>query len=190
VINERGDALDPTDAKMTLVWIARAADDAVRGIKPVRDNPASGALDGTCCSWCAATSSRPGARRLRDRRLRHAADPPGHRDRTGHHRARLVPVFSSRLSGPDGLDLVVEVAHDLRSPVTSIIFLAETLSRGQSGDINDLQRRQLRLIYSAALGLSSMASDVIELARGGDQLVEREQSPSRSRKFWNRSPTW
>ncbi len=85
--------------------------------------------------------------------------------------------FSSRLSGPDGLDLVVEVAHDLRSPVTSIIFLAETLSRGQSGEVNDLQKRQLRLIYSAALGLSSMASDVIELARGGDQLVERELSP-------------
>jgi len=37
--------------------------------------------------------------------------------------------FSSRLSGPDGLDLVVEVAHDLRSPLTSILFLAETLQR-------------------------------------------------------------
>jgi signal transduction histidine kinase len=85
--------------------------------------------------------------------------------------------FTSRLSGPDGLDLVVEVAHDLRSPVTSIIFLADTLGRGQSGEVNELQKRQLRLIYSAALGLSSMASDVIELARGGDQLVERDLSP-------------
>jgi histidine kinase/DNA gyrase B/HSP90-like ATPase/phospho-acceptor domain-containing protein len=85
--------------------------------------------------------------------------------------------FSSRLSGPDGLDLVVEVAHDLRSPVTSILFLAETLGRAQSGEVNELQRRQLRLIYSAALGLSSMASDVIELARGGDQVVERDLSP-------------
>jgi signal transduction histidine kinase len=87
--------------------------------------------------------------------------------------------FMSRLSGPDGLDLdlVVEVAHDLRSPLTSILFLAETLGRGQSGAVNDLQRRQLRLIYSAALGLSTMASDVIELARGGDQLMEKESSP-------------
>jgi signal transduction histidine kinase len=85
--------------------------------------------------------------------------------------------FNSRLAGPDGLDLVVEVAHDLRSPVTSILFLAETMGRGQSGEVNELQKRQLRLIYSAALGLSSMASDVIELARGGDQLVEKELSP-------------
>src|SRR5690606_17217650 len=46
--------------------------------------------------------------------------------------------------------------------------------RGQSGDINEFQRRQLGIIYSAALGLISMASDVIELARGGEQLLERK----------------
>ena len=85
--------------------------------------------------------------------------------------------FSARLSGPDGLDLVVEVAHDLRSPLTSILFLAETLHRGQTGEINEVQRRQLGLIYGAALGLSSASSDVIELARGGDRLVDKEPSP-------------
>src|SRR5699024_2353548 len=40
--------------------------------------------------------------------------------------------FADRLSAPDGLELVVEVAHDLRSPLTSILFLAETLQRGRS----------------------------------------------------------
>jgi signal transduction histidine kinase len=85
--------------------------------------------------------------------------------------------FASRLSGPDGLGLVVDIAHDLRSPLTSVLFLAETLQRGQSGSVNDVQRRQLGLIYSAALGLSSVASDIIELARGGDQLVETEPVP-------------
>src|SRR6266852_664865 len=85
--------------------------------------------------------------------------------------------FASRLSGPDSLELLVEVAHDLRSPLTSILFLAETLRAGQSGDITDLQRRQLGLIYSAALGLSALASDVTELARGGDQLFEEEPTP-------------
>ena len=73
--------------------------------------------------------------------------------------------FSDRLSGPDGLELVVEVAHDLRSPLTSILFLAETLQRARSGAVNPVQERQLGLIYSAAFGLSSVASDVIELAR-------------------------
>jgi signal transduction histidine kinase len=85
--------------------------------------------------------------------------------------------FADRLSGPDGMELVVEVAHDLRSPLTSILFLAETLQRGRSGPINGVQERQLGLIYSAAFGLSSLASDVIELARGGDRLVDLDPLP-------------
>ncbi len=85
--------------------------------------------------------------------------------------------FANRLSGPDGMELVVEVAHDLRSPLTSILFLAETLQRGRSGPITAVQERQLGLIYSAAFGLSSMASDVIELARGGDRLVDLDPLP-------------
>lgn len=75
---------------------------------------------------------------------------------------------------PRGLDLVVEMAHDLRSPLTSILFLAETLQRERSGPVNDRQRRQLGLIRSAALCLCAAASDVLELARGGDRLAERE----------------
>jgi signal transduction histidine kinase len=85
--------------------------------------------------------------------------------------------FTDRLSGPDGLELVVEVAHDLRSPLTSILFLAETLQRARSGPVTPLQERQLGLIYSAAFGLSSVASDVIELARGGDRLIDLEPLP-------------
>lgn len=85
--------------------------------------------------------------------------------------------FSDRLSGPDGLELVVEVAHDLRSPLTSILFLAETLRRGRSGPLTPLQERQIGLIYAAAFGLTSVASDVIELARGGERQLESEPLP-------------
>ncbi len=85
--------------------------------------------------------------------------------------------FETHLNGIQGLDLLVEVIHDLRSPLTSILFLAETLQRGQSGDVNDVQHRQLGLIYSAALGLSSIVSDAIELARGGDELADRDVTP-------------
>src|SRR5260370_38581154 len=79
------------------------------------------------------------------------------------------------LAGPNGLDLVVEMAHDLRSPLTSILFLAEAMQRGQGGPVNDAQRRSLALIYSAALSLCTAASDVLELARRGNQLVDRPQ---------------
>ncbi len=85
--------------------------------------------------------------------------------------------FADQLRSPDGLELVVEVAHDLRSPLTSILFLAETLQRGRSGTVTPLQERQLGLIYSAAFGLSTVASDVIELARGGDRLVGLDPLP-------------
>ncbi len=85
--------------------------------------------------------------------------------------------FRDAFSEPDGLGLVVGVAHDLRSPLTSILFLADSLQSGLSGEVNDIQRRQLRLIYSAALGLSGMASDVIELARGSDRLADDTVAP-------------
>src|SRR5882762_860288 len=73
--------------------------------------------------------------------------------------------FTAQLAGSDGLRLLIDVAHDLRSPLTSILFLAETMQRGQSGEVTDIQRRQLGLIYTAALGLSSVASDIIDLTR-------------------------
>lgn len=99
-------------------------------------------------------------------------------ERVGMHlEADWAQHFTDRLSSPDGLELVVEVAHDLRSPLTSILFLAETLQRGRSGPVNPVQERQLGLIYSAAFGLSSVASDVIELARGGDRLVDLDPIP-------------
>ena len=94
-----------------------------------------------------------------------------------HLEADWSQHFADRLSSPDGLELVVEVAHDLRSPLTSILFLAETLQRGRSGPVTPVQERQLGLIYSAAFGLSSVASDVIELARGGDRLVDLDPIP-------------
>jgi signal transduction histidine kinase len=85
--------------------------------------------------------------------------------------------FASRLAGFDALELVVDVAHDMRSPLGSILFLAERLRKGQSGAVNTIQERQLGLVYSAAFGLSSLASDVIELAKGGDRLVDLQPIP-------------
>ncbi len=90
---------------------------------------------------------------------------------------RWTERFQDRMTGPSGLDLVVEVAHDLRSPLTSILFLAETMLRGRSGPLTPLQERQMGLVYSAAFGLNTVASDVIELVRGGDRLVGREPHP-------------
>ncbi len=176
--NERGDALSPGEAGEVMQWIVQAVESVWAGDAFPSEGPKAVVL----------------ARRLLD--LLRGELLAGHEDAevapapsallavlrsVEQVRTSLDPnwseYFGRRLSGPDGLELVVDVAHDMRSPLTSVLFLAETLQRGQSGDINDVQRRQLGLIYSAALGLSSMAADVIELARGSDQLVEKEPAP-------------
>ncbi len=85
--------------------------------------------------------------------------------------------FASRLTGQDAQQLVVEMAHDMRSPLGSILILAERLRAGAGGELSPIQQRQLGLVYSAAFGLSTLAGDVIELARGGTTLVDTEPMP-------------
>jgi len=74
--------------------------------------------------------------------------------------------FEERLASSDALRAVLEVAHDMRSPLSAILFLVETMRAGRSGSINHVQEQQLGLIYGAAFGLSNLASDIIEAARG------------------------
>jgi signal transduction histidine kinase len=83
----------------------------------------------------------------------------------------------AELRGPDAFELLVEVAHDFRSPLTSILFLAQALRDGHSGPVTEVQRSQLGLIYSAAFGLASIASDVMDLAREQRDLIDAEAEP-------------
>jgi signal transduction histidine kinase len=85
--------------------------------------------------------------------------------------------FTRHLESTDAVNAVVEIAHDMRSPLTSILFLVETLRRGQSGPVTQVQERQLGLIYGAALGLNTLACDVIDAVRGGQRLVDGRPIP-------------
>ncbi len=87
------------------------------------------------------------------------------------------PGLAALLAEPGAMELVVQMAHDLKSPLSSILVLAETMLQGQSGRVTDLQRHQLGLIYSAALSLATTASDVTELARGGNRLMDGGPAP-------------
>jgi signal transduction histidine kinase len=114
-------------------------------------------------SWSDASPSAP------LRLLRHLKALEDVRDALDHDASEQ---FGAQLGGANGLDFLVQIVHDLRSPLTSILFLAETLMQQRSGPVNERQQRQLGLIYSAAFGLSSLTSDTIELSRGGDQLAD------------------
>jgi len=119
-------------------------------------------------SWSDASPTSP------LRLLRHLKALEDVRDALEHDAAEQ---FGAQLGGANGLDFLVQIVHDLRSPLTSILFLAETLMQERSGPVNERQQRQLGLIYSAAFGLSSLTSDTIELARGGDQLADDRPTP-------------
>lgn len=171
-----GEAFDAAETSSVLDWLASSIDLASRGYLPERGQGASALgrfllerIASVIVSLLEADTTVERAQAIRLMKgldvVRRAIEPDWDQ------------YFSSQLSGPDGLNLVVEVAHDIRSPLTSIRCLAETLEREHSGPVNEIQRKQLRLIYSASLGLSSMASDVIEMARRGDQLSEQEPVP-------------
>jgi signal transduction histidine kinase len=83
----------------------------------------------------------------------------------------------SSMRGPDAFELLVEVAHDFRSPLTSILFLSDAMREAHSGPVTDVQRSQLGLIYSAAFGLASIASDIVDLARREQDLIADAPQP-------------
>jgi signal transduction histidine kinase len=84
--------------------------------------------------------------------------------------------FAHELASANAMEAVIEIAHDMRSPLSSILFLVDTIRRGQSGPLNALQERQLGLIYGAAFGLSTLASDAIDAVRG-HRLLDGKPAP-------------
>ena len=89
----------------------------------------------------------------------------------------VVGASDPQLAESDAFRLVAEVAHDLRSPLTSILFLSEALRNGQSGSLTELQERQLGLIYSAALGLAGVSNDLMTIAQEQTSLQFDEAVP-------------
>jgi signal transduction histidine kinase len=84
--------------------------------------------------------------------------------------------FISRLTGADCADAVVAIAHDIRSPLCSILLLVDALRRAEKLSPNAIRERQLGLIYGAAFGLSTTVSNLIGAARG-DGLVQGDPMP-------------
>lgn len=158
----RWHALDPEEAGQTL--------DRIVGVVSAAKAPSSDAIE---CGGVAALALRL-TELLRQELL---DEPRGLSDQTlldvvrrlERCRVAIEPRSDQELAflltGANALELVVEFAHDLRSPLTSIMFLADTLRKGQSGEINDVQRDQLGIMYSAALGMVGLANDLMDLAR-------------------------
>jgi signal transduction histidine kinase len=83
--------------------------------------------------------------------------------------------FSERLGSSEVLEGMVEIAHDMRSPLGAILLLVEPIRKGQNGPVTPVQERQLALIYAAALSLSTLANDIIDAARGTRRMESRSR---------------
>ncbi|HUC42080.1 MAG TPA: HAMP domain-containing sensor histidine kinase [Gemmatimonadales bacterium] len=90
---------------------------------------------------------------------------------------RFQQLPGAPLVGIDGLEFLIEFVHDMRSPLTSLLLLADRLQQGWSGPLTPLQLRQLRLIYAAAHALNTVTSNALQMARERDQLEEPEARP-------------
>lgn len=80
------------------------------------------------------------------------------------------------LAGRDAAGLLIEIAHDMRSPLAAILFLLDMLRSERCGAVNPLQQQQLRLIYGASLGIMQLACDMIDSVRGAERLVGERHS--------------
>ena len=90
---------------------------------------------------------------------------------------RFQHLPGAPLVGVDGLEFLIEFVHDLRSPMNSLLLLADRLQQGWSGPLTPLQLRQLRLIYAAAHALNTVTSNALQMTREWDQLEEPEVRP-------------
>jgi len=81
---------------------------------------------------------------------------------------------AASLSGPQAHDILAEVGHDLRSPLTSVLFLSEALRDSPGIRDDPTQVRQLGMIYSGALTMLNVVNNFMELAesREGEVGVE------------------
>ncbi len=71
----------------------------------------------------------------------------------------------------DSLQLLQDVSHDIRSPLNSILFLADTLFSEHGGELNDVQRRQIGVLYTASVTLVGLVNDLIDSARLGGAAI-------------------
>ena len=91
--------------------------------------------------------------------------------------SRFQQLPGAPLVGVDGLEFLIEFVHDLRSPLNSLILLADRLQQGWSGPLTPLQLRQLRLIYAAGHALNTVTNNALQMSREWDQLEEIEPRP-------------
>ncbi|TFG66400.1 MAG: HAMP domain-containing histidine kinase [Gemmatimonadales bacterium] len=71
-----------------------------------------------------------------------------------------------------------DVSHDIRSPLNSILFLADALRSRHSGDLNSVQSRQVDVLFMASVTLVKLVNDLIDFSHlDSDADIQVASSP-------------
>lgn len=87
------------------------------------------------------------------------------------HRAGLRARLAARR------ELLRDITHDLRVPLNSIVFLADSLFDERHGELSEAQRRKLGGVYSASTTLLNFVNDLLDLSRSTEEDFECTRVP-------------
>ncbi len=62
-------------------------------------------------------------------------------------------------------EFLASMSHELRTPLNSIIGFTGIILQGLTGDLNDEQKKQLRMVYESARHLLELINDVLDLSK-------------------------
>ena len=113
--------------------------------------------------WCVMEACRAGLTSAAVRAVPVSTLAVGHRNLDAE--ARNAARVHARRDALAHRRLLGEVSHDLRSPLNSILFLADALRTEQSGPLNEVQDRQVSVLFTAAVTLVKMVNDLIDFAQ-------------------------
>lgn len=78
--------------------------------------------------------------------------------------------LAAYFEGTSSYDAIVEVAHDMRSPLNAILMLVRMVLEAK--DLRPDRAEQLNIVYSAAFGLNALVNDLVDSAQPESRLLE------------------
>ena len=91
--------------------------------------------------------------------------PPSHHNRQSSSGSSSVTVENSLLKRINKVcfDLIVQLTHELRNPLTSITGMASMLSREIYGPLSEKQQEYTKIVLSSSQQLLTMVNEIVEI---------------------------
>jgi len=78
-----------------------------------------------------------------------------------NHKTDFLAMFTR----PQQVSFLASMSHELRTPLTSIIGFTNMLLKSRTGDINEEQENQLKIILNSANHLHELINDILDITK-------------------------